>query len=70
MFSWVCLLGATDLQAWVIFERPDQRHLSKVGKAGFMGLETEFTVGEARVQVAAVIDGKECKRLNIACTKV
>lgn len=60
--------GATDVEAWVIYEGPDQGHLSKVGQVGFKGFETKFTVGEACVQVATVVYGSEYKRSNIACT--
>ncbi|KAK4691067.1 hypothetical protein P7C71_g5856, partial [Lecanoromycetidae sp. Uapishka_2] len=61
--------GATDVEAWVVYEGPDQSHLSRAGRVGFKGFETDFVVGEACVQVIAVVDGKECKRSNIACTE-
>lgn len=42
--------------------------MSNVGHIVYKGFETEFTVGEACVQVAAVVHGKECKLSDVACT--
>ena len=59
--------GATDVTAWAVYEGPTENQLSFVGEVGYRGFETMFTVNGECVQVAAVIDGKECARSNVAC---
>ena len=59
--------GATDVTAWAVYDGPMRDQLEFVGKVGFKGFETMFTVAGECVQVAAVIDVKERARSNIAC---
>ncbi len=59
--------GATEVTAWAVYEGPTNNQLSFVGKVAYKGFETMFTVAGECVQVAAVIDGKECSRSNVAC---
>ena len=47
--------GATDVEAWVVYEGANATSLEEVGRIGFRGFETEFGVGGQFVQVAAVV---------------
>ena len=59
--------GATEVTAWAVYEGPTKKQLSFVGKVGYRGFETMFTVAGECVQVAAVVEGNECERSNVAC---
>ena len=59
--------GATDVTAWAVYEGPTKNKLSFIGKVGYRGFETMFTVGGKCVQVRAVMGGTEGKRSGVVC---
>ena len=59
--------GATHVDGWVVFEGPSTDQLAQVGQVGYKGFETEFTVAESCVQVAAVIKSEIGMRSNVVC---
>ena len=66
--AYVSWNGATDVQAWVVFEGRTEGGLSRVGTVGYKGFETQFWVGEPCVQVAAVVDGVISARSGVVCS--
>lgn len=57
--------GATDVEAWVVYEGTSATRLEEVGRIGFKGFETEFRVGKEFVQVAAVVRGKIIRKSDV-----
>lgn len=57
--------GATDVEAWVVYEGASATHLEEVGRIGFRGFETEFGVGKEFVQVAAVVRGEIVRKSEV-----
>ena len=57
--------GATDVEAWVVYEGASVERLEEVGKVRFRGFETEFGVVEEFVQVAAVVEGKIVRKSEV-----
>ncbi|KAL8784408.1 MAG: hypothetical protein Q9195_009053 [Heterodermia aff. obscurata] len=54
--------GATDVEAWAIYEGEQPGSLREVGRVGFKGFETSFGVASAFVQVGAVVGGEVVRR--------
>ena len=59
--------GATNVQEWVVYEGRTEGRLSHVGRVGYKGFETEFSVGQPCVQVAAVVDGEISSKSGVKC---
>ena len=57
--------GATDVEAWVVYEGDRPGNLKEVGKVGFKGFETSFGVASAFVQVAAVVRGEVVRKSEV-----
>ena len=60
--------GATDVEEWVVYEGRTRDTLSLVNRIGYKGFETQFTVGQPCVQVAAVVHGRISARSSVVCT--
>lgn len=60
--------GATNVQAWVIFEGWVKDRLSQVDKVKNRGFETQFPVGQPCVQVAAIVNGEVSTRSDVVCS--
>ena len=56
------------MQKWEIFEGPLEGRLSPVGRVGYRGFETQFSVGQPCVQVAAMVGGDISARSDVVCT--
>lgn len=60
--------GATDVEGWGISEGSTAGELKFVGNVAHGGFETEFSVAKRCVQVAAIVDGIQDAKSNVACT--
>jgi hypothetical protein len=60
--AYVSWNGATDIEAWKVYEGHDEGALVYVGSVAHKGFETTFVVGSPAVQVSSVLTGgKEYK---------
>ena len=59
--------GATNVHEWVVYEGRVKSKLSEVGRVGNKGFETQFTVAQPCVQVAAMVDGIISTKSGIVC---
>ena len=60
--------GATNVQAWVVYEGRAEDRLSQVDKVGNKGFETQFLAGQPCVQVAAIVKGEVSTRSSVVCS--
>ena len=60
--------GATNVEAWIIHEGQVEDGLSYVGRIGYKGFETRFTVSQPCVQVVAVVCGQASTRSAVVCS--
>ena len=65
--AYVSWNGATDVQAWVVFEGRTEGGLVRVGTVAYKGFETQFLIGEPCVRVAAVVDGVIAAGSDVVC---
>ena len=59
--------GATEVTEWVVYEGRTKNRVAPVGRIGYKGFETQFTVGRPCVQVAAVVHGRVSARSSVVC---
>ena len=60
--------GATHVEEWIVLEGLVEGGLSYVGRIGYRGFETGFTVGGPCVQVVAVVYGEASTRSAVVCS--
>lgn len=60
--------GATNVREWVVYEGLAEDRLSQVSRIGYEGFETQFTVGQPCVQVAAIVNGELSTRSSVVCS--
>lgn len=59
--------GATNVETWVVYEGRAADRLPHVRRIGYEGFETQFTVGQPCVQVAATVQGEVSARSSVVC---